>query len=126
MTVFTEGKHPAEGLLTEANGTLSREVLTIKSGAGIVAAMTVLGKITADGKYIPAPAAEVVGSEGAEVAVAVNLYEVDATDADVKVTGIVRDAELIGDLLTYDPSRDLDAEKLAAKVDLAAVGIIVR
>lgn len=125
-TVFTEGKRDTEGVLSEANGQRSRDTVTIASGAGVVAPLTVLGKITASGKFIPSPAAEVVGSEGAEVADAVNLYGVDATSADVRVAVIARDAELNGNFLTYDASRNLDAEKLAARVDLAAKGVIVR
>lgn len=126
MTVFTEGKRATEGVLSEDQNGLSRDEITIASGAGVIAPLTVLGKITASGKYIPSPAAEVVGSEGAEVAVAVNLYGVDATDADVKVAAITRLAALNGNYLTYDASRNLDAEKLAARVDLAAEHIIVR
>ena len=126
MTVFTKGKNDCEGLMSEASGQRSRDEITIKAGAGVVAPMTVLGKIDADGKFIPSPASEVVGSEGAEVAVAVNLYGVDATTADVKVAAITRDAELNGNFLTYDASRNLAGEQLAARVDLAAEGIIVR
>lgn len=127
-TVYTEGKHPGSFIMAEQPGVgaLSREVITIASGAGIVAPGTVLGKITASGKYIPSPAAEVSGSEGAEVAAAINIYGVDATDADVEVTAIVRMATINGHELTYDASRNLDAEKLAARVDLAAENIIVR
>lgn len=127
-TVFTEGKHPGEFLMSEAPGVgaLSREVITIASGAGVIAPGTVLGKITASGKYIPSPAAEVSGSEGAEVADAVNLYVVDATSADVEVTAIVRSAVLNGHELIYDASRNLAGEQLAARVDLAAKDVIVR
>lgn len=127
-TVFTEGKHPGEFLMSEAPGVgaLSREVITIASGAGVIAPGTVLGKITASGKYIPSPAAEVSGSEGAEVADAVNLYGVDATSADVEVTAIVRSAVLNGHELIYDASRNLAGEQLAARVDLAAKDVIVR
>lgn len=126
MTVFTEGKRSAEGLMSEASGQRSRDAITIASGAGIIAPMTVLGKITATGKYVPSPAAETEGLEGAEVAVAVNLYGCDATSADAKVAAITRDAEINGNFLTYDATRDQASEKLAARVDLAAAGIIVR
>lgn len=131
QTILTEGKRPGSFIMAEqaGAGAMSRETITIKGGvggAGIVEPGTVLGKITASGKYIPSPAAEVVGSEGAEVAVAINIYGVDATDADVKVAAIVRLATVNGNELTYDASRNLDAEKLAARVDLAAENIIVR
>lgn len=123
MPVFTEGRHPGEFLLTEANGQRSREAVTVASGAGIIAAGTVLGKVTASGKYL----ASAVGAvDGSEVAVAVALYGCDATSADVEIAAIVRDAEVKGPVLTYHADRDLDAEKTAANADLAGVGIIVR
>lgn len=122
-TVFTEGKRDTEGVLSEANGQRSRDNIVIASGAGIVAPMTVLGRITASGKYV---VSENTASDGSETAVAVNLYGVDATSADASVAAIVRDAELNGNYLTYGASRNLDAEKLAARVDLAAEGVIVR
>lgn len=126
MTVFTEGKRPTEGVLSEDSNGLSRDEIVIASGAGIIAPLTVLGKIAASGEYIPSPAAEVSGSKGAEVAVAVNLYAVDATSNAVRVAAITRLAQLNGNYLTYAPSRDQDAERLAARVDLAAKDIIVR
>jgi hypothetical protein len=50
MAILTEGKHPGEFLASEGNGTLSRDVVTLISGQNLVAG-TVLGKITASGKY---------------------------------------------------------------------------
>ena len=52
MTVLVETRHPGEFILSEANGQRSREAITIASGAGIIAAGTVLGKVTASGKYV--------------------------------------------------------------------------
>jgi hypothetical protein len=52
MTVLLEARHPGEFLMTEANGQRSRETITIASGAGIIAPGTVLGKVTASGKYV--------------------------------------------------------------------------
>ena len=123
MPTLTEGRHPGEFLLTEATGQRSREAITIASGAGIIAPGTVLGKVTASGKYI---ASAVGAADGSETAAAVCLYGCDATSADVDVSAIVRDAELKGDILTYHADRDLAAEKDAANADLAALGIIVR
>lgn len=126
-TVFTKGKDNSEGILSEANGQRSRDNIKIKAGSGIIAPMTVLGKITASGLFVPSPNASVVGSEGAEDAVAVNLYRVDASGAsDVETVVIARDAEVNRNYLTYHTSRDNDAKKLAANVDLAAEGVIVR
>jgi len=46
--------------------------------------------------------------------------------ADAAIAAIVRDAEVNGNVLAYHADRDQVAEKTAAQVDLAGVGIIVR
>lgn len=122
-TVYTEGRHAAEFVMSEANRMRSRDVITIVSGAGVVAPGTVLGKITASGKYQPSAIGAI---DGSEVAVAINMYEVDATAADAEVTAIVRDAEVNKNILTYHADRDQAAEKAAADAELAAQGIVVR
>ena len=58
---FTETPRDLAFLLTEANGYLSRDTVTILAGSGKVKAGTVLGKITASGKFMPSPAAQVAG-----------------------------------------------------------------
>ncbi len=44
MTTLTEGTHAGEFLVSEAEGTLSRESVTVAAGAGVVTAGMVLGK----------------------------------------------------------------------------------
>lgn len=121
--VFTEGKRVAEGVLSEANKTRSRDTITIASGAGIIAPMTVLGRVTVTGKYIPSA---VGASDGSQVAVAINLRGGDATSADLVVEALTRDCEVVADSLTYHSSVDTAPEILAVRAQLAAVGIIVR
>ena len=123
MTVLTEGRHPGEFLMTEANGQRSRDSITIASGAGVIAPGTVLGKITASGKYL---ASAVSATDGSQTPVAIALYGCDATTRDVAVAAITRDAEVNGKILIWHPDRDQAGEKAAAQADLAAVGIIVR
>ena len=123
MTVLVETRHPGEFILSEANGQRSRETITIASGAGIIAAGTVLGKVTASGKYI---ASAVGASDGSEVPAAINIYGADATASDVTVSAIVRDAEVNGKCLTWHADRDQPAEKAAANAALANLGVIVR
>lgn len=211
MAILTEGRHAAEGLLSEANFHRSRDNIIVVSGSGILVPGTVLGKVgvgaataTADGgntgnatisavttgdgaksgtyrieftaatkfdvidpdgfklksgstgtaysddlgftitaggtamvagdfftvavaagtkKYKPSAA---TGTDGSQSASAILLYPVDATDADVPVAAITRDAEWNVNTLTYDDSVDDDAKKAAKHADLAAVGIIVR
>ena len=126
-TTFTEGRHPGEAILSEANFHRSRGVVTIPAGTGVVPANSVLGEVTASpGEYVPSPNAETVGVEGAETAKAMNIHEVDATDVDVQVAVLARDAELNGACLEFDASVDDDTKK-GTKIDqLAAVGLIVR
>lgn len=114
-------------LLSEANGHRSRTSVTIPSGTGEVVAGTVLGEMTATaGHFVPSPDAEVVGIEGAETATAILGYYVDATDQDVDVAVVDKDAEVkIGSLL-FDATVD-DEPKTAAKIaQLNAVGIRAR
>lgn len=122
MTEFTEGRHPGEAILHEANGSRSRDNITIPAGAGIIEPGTVLG-VDSNGKYVPSTVAV---ADGAETAVAINIHGVDATDTDVAVAAITRDAEINGAYLVFEASVDTDAKKQAKIDELAVVGIIVR
>jgi len=110
---ITEATRAGEFLLSEANGTRSREPITLTGGA--FPAGQVLGKITANGSYT---AYDPVATDGSEAAAAILYEAVDASTADATGVAIVRDAEVKGVLLT-----DNDAAGTAA---LAALGIIVR
>jgi hypothetical protein len=130
MAVLTEPRHPAEFLLSEANGNRSRDVITLASNGSTAIAYeagAVLALVTATGKYVYYDNA---GSDGTEAAATV-LYEgvtVPAT-GDLKAVAITRDAEVKADSLVFDPSLSggtLTTAIAAAVVDLAAKGIIVR
>jgi hypothetical protein len=123
MTVLMETRHPGEFILSEANGQRSREAITIASGAGIIAAGTVLGKVTATGKY---RASAVGATDGSQTPAAISIYGADASASDVSVSAIVRDAEVNGACLTYHADRDQPAERNAANTALATLGVIVR
>lgn len=123
MPVFTEGRHAAEFVMSEANRQRSRDNITVAAGEGILKPGAVLGQVSADGKYRLTTVAAV---DGSETAAAVLLYEVDATSADVDVAAITRDAEVNRNLLSYGADVDTQGEKDAKHADLAAVGIIVR
>ena len=128
MTKFTEGRHPGEFILSEANFHRSRDKITIASGSGVVKAGTIVGQITASKKWAPSPNAQVVGIEGAETARGIIIDDVDATSADVDVAAITRSAEVKGFALVYDSSVNDDTKKAAKVTQLAAagVGIITR
>lgn len=109
----TEATRAGEFLLSEANGTRSREAIIVTGGS--FPAGQVLGKITASGSYT---AYDDTAEDGTEVAAGVLYDAVDASTADASGAAVVRDAEVKGALLT-----DNDA---AGTADLAAAGIIVR
>lgn len=126
MTTLTETLHAGGFIVSEANGTRSRDTVTIlggSGGAGLVKAGTVLGKITSSGKYVPSPA---TGADGSEAAVAVLFDDVDATDADAAGVVVNADAEVRKSDLLYDASVNTDNEKDTKATELAAVGIKVR
>ncbi|MDV2966417.1 head decoration protein [Nitratireductor aquimarinus] len=122
----TEGARNLAFVLSEGNGKISRDVVTIASGAGKLEAGTVLGRITASEKCIASPEAEIVGKEGAETAMAVLAYRVDATSEDVEAVVIARHAEVKEPMLVFDATVD-NASKIAAKLEqLSAATIIAR
>jgi hypothetical protein len=126
MTTFTEGRHAAEFVLSEAEGTRSRDTVTLYggyTGAGKLKPGTVLGKLTSGGKYVASPAS---GSDGSQTAIAVLIGWADVTDGDVEAAVISRDAEVNGNCLEYEATVDQDGEKTTKATQLAAVGIIVR
>lgn len=113
-------------VLSESSGRRSRANVTVASGEGVLEAGTVLGKVTASSKMVVSPNAEVVGKEGAETATCILAYGIDATDTDVEVAVIDRDAEVKVAMLTYHDSVDNDTKKDAKVAQLDAVGIRVR
>jgi len=121
MEKSTESRHPGEHIVSEANGALSREQGVLISGQNL-AAGTVLGVITASGKYT---AFDQDAATGEEVAAAVLYAAVDASAADADCVVHARQCEVMADALTW-PS-DLDAgELVSATIELESQGIIQR
>ena len=109
--ILHEGMHDAEFLLSEANGSFSREKCVILAGQSALVAGTLL---TEDGTgkrvpWTPASATQVTSI----------LYQnVPASTDDQEATEIVRSAEVMKTALTgYDPVAD---------DDLAELGILLR
>lgn len=120
MTTLTQGIQTGEFLLSEANGMRSRGqgVVTV-SGAVALPSGTVLGLVTATGKYVKYNDALGAGLGNAAVGV---LYEgCPGVNGDYKRAIIERDAEVVGSMLNGGVA--LDANGIA---DLKALGIIVR
>lgn len=108
-------------VVSEANGVRSREVKTIKQGEDLVTA-TVLGRITAEDKYVEwDPSA----GDGSEDAAAVLLDKSDATAADRDGVVHIRDCELDAAEVVFN-SLASGPEIVAATAQLEALGIILR
>lgn len=95
-------------LLSEARGGLSRDIVTIAAGEGVLEPGSVLGEVTASGLYVFSPAAETEGKEGAETASAVLAYRVDATDADAQAVAITNVAEVKAEELLFEATVSTD------------------
>jgi Bacteriophage lambda head decoration protein D len=113
MPVFTEGRHAAEFVMSELPGKQSREVVTILTGQDLSAG-TVLGKITASGKY---QAVTVAAVDGSQNPVAVLMYPTDTTAdgpegaGDQTAVVIFRGAEINKNVLSYGADVDTQNEK---------------
>lgn len=102
---------------------IHRREAVIASGAGNLATGTVLGKITASGKY----KRHVNGaSDGTETAVAILLSPADASAADAKAVIVTGFAEIASAELTWDASVDNNTKKNAALTQLDALGFRTR
>ncbi len=126
MPVLTAKPTLGDLLKFELNASYTRETVTLKAGTSYSLG-AVLGRITASGEYRLSPAAEVVGDEGAEAAIAVLLEAVDATDA--AITGLIaaRGPVILADgALVFDASVDQPAERAAKITQLAALGLVAR
>ena len=113
----------SDWLKAEDGSYRSRDTAIIASGAGKLVSGTVLAKVAATGKYVPAAAA---GSDGSQTAVAVLLIPVDATSADAKAVIVSRHAIASHAGLTYGATINDATKRAAANAQLNAVGIIVR
>ena len=123
MPVLTEPPSMGDVLKYEVNPNYTREVITLLIGTNYPSG-AVLGRITASGKSTLSAA---TGADGAQVAVAVLLYPVNATLADAVGIVVARGPSIVSRAgLAYEGTVN-DAAKITAKIaQLAAVGIIAR
>ena len=123
MTVLTQPPTVGDVLKYEVNPNYTREIVTLLMGMPYPVG-SVLGRITASGKY--ALSAN-TAADGAETATAVLLYAVDATLADATGIVLARGPAIVSRAaLAYDATVD-DAAKITTKIgQLAAAGIIAR
>ena len=123
MSVLTQPPTMGDVLKYELNPNFTRETVTLLAGTNYPVG-SVLGRITASGKMKLCTA---TGTDGAQNAAAVLLYDVDATAADATGIVVLRGPAIVSKAaLVFDASVD-DAAKTAAKhVQLTALGIIPR
>jgi hypothetical protein len=114
MATLNEGNHPGEFIISEGNGNISRESITVVTGQNLTAG-TVVGIITASGKY---KNYDNVAVDGSEVAAGILYADVDATAADVEGVMIARLAEV--------DSGSLNGSDASGVIDLEALYIIQR
>lgn len=121
--VLTEPVRPGEYLVSEANGSISREVAIITGGVDLFPG-TVLGQITASGSMVMLNPSATDGSQNAS---AVLFGPVLASKGDTAGTITARNTEVNGLLLTW-PAGITAAQQASAMASLAAAPrlIIVR
>ena len=113
----------ADWLKHESPNYHSRDTATIASGSGVLVSGTVLAKVTASGKYVPAAAS---GADGSQTAIACLITPVDATSTDQKAVILTRHADVSHAGITYGPTINDATKRAAAQSQLAAVGIVTR
>jgi len=115
MNIRESTPRTAEFLLSEGNGQISREVVTLDALVEALPAGQVLGKLTANSRYVPYDA---VATDGSQTAAALLYAPAAASDDTQQVTVIARHAEASAELVVGADSGAVD--------DLDAVGIIIR
>ena len=123
MTVLDQPPTQGEILKYEVNPNYTREIVPLLAGTAYPVG-SVLGRVTLSGKYTFSPE---TGSDGAETALGVLLYAVDATLGDAVGIILTRGPAIVSRAaLAYDGSVD-DSTKIAAKLgQLTLLGIIPR
>lgn len=128
MNVQEMGPGTACYLVSEANGTRSREVITVAQGHNLLPG-AVLGMVAATGKFVPVDPTNGSGEgetpDGSQTAVAVLYAGVDTTEAEKPGVITARDAEVAAHALEW-PAGMTEPQKTAALGQLASVGIVAR
>lgn len=123
MTVFTEDRHAAEFILSEASGQRSRDNGTLAMGQNLKAGTPLMDDGT--GKLVAFQANTNTAGALETDAAGILIAPCDATDADTAVAYIARDAEVNGNLLEYDDTTN-GGEVALTNASLKLLGIIVR
>jgi hypothetical protein len=126
MATLTKIQSNASFIVSESNGYRSRDDVTVTVPATTTyAAGTILGKITASGKYVRHAAGATDGSEDEAGVLYETLVNTTGSGVDNASVSMARDAEVNGSELTYEVGADA-AQITASNLALKALGIIVR
>lgn len=109
-------------IVSESNGYRSREQGFLASGSGVVAAGSVVGKVTATGQF---KLYDPTANDGTETAVAINYEGKDATAEAQRVTFTIRDTEIHSAVLTWADGIT-EEQKTTAMQALSERGIVGR
>lgn len=119
MTTFTQGIETLEFMLSPPRGMrhLGTGTVTV-AGSVALPSGTVLGKVTATGKFIKQTDG---AGDGSQAAAAILVNPRDGVNGDYNSTLVLRDCEVIGDRLNGGAG-----PSALAKAALLALGIVVR
>lgn len=120
MTTLNESFYATEYLINEMEGDIARDTVTLIAGQNLKAG-TVLGLITASGKYTQHAPAAVDGSQNA---VAILYADVNAV-ADTKCVAHTRLCEVNGKIIIW-PTGISAPNKVLGIASLATKNILVR
>ena len=126
MPTLTQSPTLGDLLKYELRSSYCRETVTLKAGNNF-ALGSVLGKITASGKYRLSPNAVVTGDEGAETALAILIEAVDATAADKTGLIVARGPAILSKAaLVFDATVNDATKKGTKHTQLSAIGLVPR
>jgi len=120
MASQVEVPAPGEFIASEANGDRSRENIIVASGAGIVPAGRIMGKVTAGGKCVQLASGL---ANGGQNFFGVLYAQVDATSADAPGVVMARDCELVNARVTALTPAD---KSVALVASMVTAGVILR
>lgn len=120
---LTSPVYVSDWLKYEAGSYYSRGTGTVASGAGVLVSGTVLARVTATGKFVPAAAS---GADGSQTATAILVAPVDATSADAACVVVENHALVSHAGLTWGSTINDATKRAAAIAQLRTVGIKVR
>lgn len=121
-TVAIDGMGDGAFCVGENDPNLSNEAITLLANAEVYPAGTILGKITASGKY---KKWDIAAVDGSEVVKAILWGRKEISAADQKAVAVFRHQVVNGYALTYLAAAT-DPQKAAAEAVLATAMIMVR